>query len=39
MSGTSVKSEEKSMSDSIVYGSRDNFAGYFRKVRREINVG
>ena len=30
--GTSVKSEKKSMSDSVVYGSSDEFAGYFRKT-------
>ena len=30
--GTSVKSEEKSVSDSAVYGSRNTFAGYFRKT-------
>ena len=32
LSDTSVKSEERSMSDSVVYGSSDEFAGYFRKV-------
>jgi hypothetical protein len=26
--GTSVKSEEKSVSDSAVYGSRNTFSGY-----------
>ena len=39
LSDTSVKSEEKSMSDSVVYGSGNAFAGYFRRVREEINVG
>ena len=39
MSDTSVKSEEKSMSDSVVYGSRAEIAGYFRKVREEKNAG
>ena len=29
---TSVESEEKSVSDSVVYGSSDEFAGYFRKT-------
>jgi len=36
---TSVKSEEKSVSDSTVYGRGKIFVEYFRKVRREINVG
>ena len=36
---TSVESEEKSVSDSVVYGSSDVFVGYFRKVREEINAG
>ncbi|MBR0377199.1 MAG: hypothetical protein IJI04_02125 [Lachnospiraceae bacterium] len=37
--GTSVKSEKKSMSDSVDYGSGNAFAGYFRKVREEMNAG
>jgi hypothetical protein len=27
------------MSDSAGYGSSDEFAGYFRKVREEMNAG
>lgn len=34
LSDTSVKSEEKSMSDSVVYGSRNIFAEYFRKHKK-----
>ena len=36
---TSVESEEKSVPDSVVYGSSDEFVGYFRKVREEMNAG
>ena len=34
LSDTSVKSEEKSTSDSVVYGSRNTFAEYFRKHKK-----